>query len=78
MKPKFAALMTQTARRIGMKSSTFKNAHGLPDSEQVTTARDMITLGLRLQDDFPKHYPLFSMREFTYAGRATAITTPCC
>jgi D-alanyl-D-alanine carboxypeptidase len=66
--PKFAALMTQTARRIGMSATTFKNAHGLPNSEQVTTARDMVTLGLRLQDDFPKHYPLFSMREFSFRG----------
>lgn len=65
---KFAALMTQKARQIGMASTTFKNAHGLPDSEQVTTARDMITLGLRLQDDFPKHYPLFSTREFRHSG----------
>jgi D-alanyl-D-alanine carboxypeptidase len=66
--PKFAALMTQTARRIGMASTTFMNAHGLPNPQQVTTARDMVTLGLRLQDDFPKHYPLFSTREFTYQG----------
>jgi len=65
---KFAALMTQKARQIGMASTTFKNPHGLPDSEQVTTARDMITLGLRLQDDFPKHYPLFSTREFRHSG----------
>ncbi len=65
---KFAALMTQTARRIGMNSSTFKNAHGLPHAEQVTTARDMITLGLRLQDDFPKHYPLFATTAFNFRG----------
>jgi D-alanyl-D-alanine carboxypeptidase len=65
---KFAALMTQRARSIGMKASTFKNASGLPNSDQVTTARDMVTLGLRLHDDFPKHYALFSMREFRYAG----------
>jgi D-alanyl-D-alanine carboxypeptidase len=66
--PKFAALMTQKARQIGMKGSTFKNAHGLPDSEQVTTARDMVTLGLRLQDDFPQHYGLFATREFRHNG----------
>ncbi len=66
--PQFAALMTQTARRIGMSKSTFKNAHGLPNPEQVTTARDMITLGLRLQDDFPKHYPLFSTTSFNFRG----------
>lgn len=65
---KFAALMTQKARQIGMASTTFKNPHGLPDGEQVTTARDMITLGLHLQDDFPKHYQLFSTREFRFAG----------
>jgi peptidoglycan/LPS O-acetylase OafA/YrhL len=48
---RFAQLMTQKARLIGMRSSTFRNASGLPDSGQVTTARDMIALGLRLQDD---------------------------
>ena len=68
--PKFAALMTQTARRIGMAGTTFKNAHGLPNPEQVTTARDMVTLGLRLQDDFPKHYPLFSSQAFTFRGES--------
>jgi D-alanyl-D-alanine carboxypeptidase len=46
----------------------FRNASGLPDPEQVTTARDMITLALRLQDDFPQHYPLFATRTFTYDG----------
>ncbi len=66
---KFAALMTQKARAIGMKATTFKNASGLPNSEQVTTARDMVTLGIRLQDDFPRYYPLFAMRDFRYAGR---------
>jgi D-alanyl-D-alanine carboxypeptidase len=65
---KFAALMTQKARQLGMLNTTFKNAHGLPDSEQVTTARDMLTLGLRLQDDFPEHYRLFSTKEFRFGG----------
>ena len=69
---KFAALMTQKARAIGMKASTFKNANGLPNDEQVTTARDMVTLGLRLHDDFPKYYPLFATREFRYAGKTMA------
>lgn len=67
---KFAALMTQRARAIGMKASTFRNASGLPNESQVTTARDMVTLGLRLHDDFPKHYALFAMREFRYEGKA--------
>ncbi len=68
----FAALMTQRARAIGMKASTFKNASGLPIESQVTTARDMVTLGLRLHDDFPRHYALFSIRDFRYAGRSHA------
>jgi D-alanyl-D-alanine carboxypeptidase len=63
---KFAALMTRKAAQLGMASTRFKNASGLPDDEQVTTARDMVTLALRLQDDFPKHYPLFATRSFTY------------
>ena len=62
---RFARLMTEKARQIGMSATTFRNPHGLPDGGQITTARDMVTLGLRLQDDFPKHYPLFSTREFT-------------
>ena len=65
---KFAELMTQKARSLGMRNTTFRNASGLPDSGQVTTARDMLTLALRLQDDFPKHYPLFATRAFSYNG----------
>jgi D-alanyl-D-alanine carboxypeptidase len=65
----FARLMTRKARQIGMKSTTFKNASGLPDDAQVTTARDMLTLALRLQDAFPQHYELFATRTFTYAGK---------
>jgi D-alanyl-D-alanine carboxypeptidase len=65
----FARLMTAKARELGMTSTTFRNASGLPDLEQTTTARDMITLGLRLQDDFPRHYRLFSTRSFSYGGK---------
>jgi D-alanyl-D-alanine carboxypeptidase len=64
----FARLMTQKAAQLGMKSTLFKNASGLPNDEQVTTARDMATLALRLQDDFPKHYPLFATRTFEFNG----------
>lgn len=64
----FARLMTARAHQLGMKHTVFKNASGLPDPEQVTTARDMITLSLHLQDDFPKHYPLFALKSFTYGG----------
>lgn len=65
----FARLMTQKARELGMKETVFKNASGLPNSDQVTTARDMITLALALQDHFPQHYELFKTRVFTYAGK---------
>jgi D-alanyl-D-alanine carboxypeptidase len=65
----FARLMTKKAREIGMKKTVFKNASGLPDDEQVTTARDMVTLALRLQDEFPLHYKLFSTRYFSYRGK---------
>jgi D-alanyl-D-alanine carboxypeptidase len=58
--------MSDKARRLGMTHTTFKNASGLPHPGQVTTARDMITLALHLQDDFPRHYRLFATRSFTY------------
>ena len=63
---RFARLMTEKAQQIGMAATTFRNASGLPDPEQVTTARDMATLALRLMDDFPKRYALFATRTFTY------------
>jgi len=63
---KFVGLMNQKARALGMTATTFRNASGLPDDEQLTTARDMVRLALHLEDDFPKHYPLFATRTFTY------------
>jgi D-alanyl-D-alanine carboxypeptidase len=63
---RFARLMTQKARQLGMTATVFRNASGLPDEAQVTTARDMVTLALRLQDDFPRHYTLFATRTATY------------
>lgn len=65
----FAKLMTERARALGMADTTFKNASGLPHSEQMTTARDMATLGLAIRRDFPQYYPLFSTKEFTFNGR---------
>jgi D-alanyl-D-alanine carboxypeptidase len=65
---RFAQMMTRKARQLGMKSTAFRNASGLPEDDQVTTARDMVTLALRLQDDFPKHYPLFATRTFNWSG----------
>lgn len=66
----FARQMTQKARRLGMPNTSFQNASGLPDDDQVTTARDMVTLGRALIRDFPQFYPLFSTKSFTYGGRA--------
>ena len=65
----FARLMTKKAHAIGMKSTQFRNASGLPDSEQVTTARDMITLANRLQFDHPERYAYFSTKYFKYGKR---------
>ena len=55
-------------RAVGMGSTVFKNPHGLPDADQVTTARDMVTLALRLNDHFPRYYALFATRTFAYNG----------
>ena len=64
----FVRLMNAKARALGMSKTNFENASGLPNSDQVTTARDMITLALHLQDDFPAYYPLFATRAFSYNG----------
>ena len=64
----FAQRMTSTARSLGMNSTTFRNPHGLPDSGQITTARDMATLGRALQDRFPQYFGYFSTRSFTWNG----------
>ncbi len=65
----FAKMMTQKARAIGMKSTTFRNASGLPNAQQMTTARDMITLAIRIQRDHPEHYKFFATKQFVYQGR---------
>lgn len=66
---KFARLMTEKARSIGMKKTVFRNASGLPDKNQVTTARDMITLANRLMFDHPERYAYFSQKYFRYKGK---------
>jgi D-alanyl-D-alanine carboxypeptidase len=64
----FAAMMTRKARSIGMSRTTFRNASGLPDPGQITTARDLITMGRAIQDRFPKYYGFFATRSFSYDG----------
>ncbi len=65
----FADMMTTTAHRIGMSSTVFVNASGLPNPNQITTARDMAVLGKRLMTDFPQYYPLFARIDFVYGPR---------
>ena len=65
----FAARMTRVAHSIGMNHSHFNNASGLPDPGQITTARDMATLGLRIMRDFPQYYPYFRITSFEFHGR---------
>ena len=65
----FARLMTDTGRRIGMKTTVFRNASGLPHDEQITTARDMAILAAHLIHDYPDYYSVFETRYFTFKGR---------
>lgn len=65
----FAKLMTAKAKKLGMKKTTFKNASGLNNSQQFSTARDMAILGSAIYHHFPKYYKWFSMQKFSYQGR---------
>jgi D-alanyl-D-alanine carboxypeptidase len=65
----FAQRMTSTARSLGMSRTTFRNASGLPNPDQWTTARDMATLGRALQAHYPTYYRYFSTKSFVYNGR---------
>ena len=68
--PTFAKMMTKKARLLGMKQTLYRNASGLPNDEQITSARDQATLGRAIQDRFPKYYTFFSTHTFTYKGNA--------
>jgi D-alanyl-D-alanine carboxypeptidase len=70
--PAFAEYMTQKARQLGMTNTVFRNASGLPDPDQRTTARDMAQLALALYHDFPREYRYFSTRQFYFRGRLIA------
>jgi D-alanyl-D-alanine carboxypeptidase len=65
----FAQMMTLRARGLGMTRTVFRNASGLPDPSQITTARDMATLGRHLVQDFPQEYRYFSVPSFRFHGR---------
>jgi D-alanyl-D-alanine carboxypeptidase len=66
----FARLMTSKAQALGMTRTLYKNASGLPDDDQVTTARDQATLGRAIQERFPRYYKYFSTRSFTFRGQS--------
>jgi D-alanyl-D-alanine carboxypeptidase len=66
----FAKLMTQKAHALGMAHTIYVNASGLPDDDQVTTARDQAVLGRAIQERFPRYYRYFSTESFVYHGEA--------
>jgi D-alanyl-D-alanine carboxypeptidase len=65
----FARMMTLKARSLGMTNTTFRNASGLPNPSQTTTAQDLVTLGRRIMTDFPEESKIFGTRFFQY-GKA--------
>lgn len=66
---RFAAEMTKKARALGMRRTRFRNASGLPNRRQVTTAADMTLLARALYSDFPQYYHYFGTRYFTFRGK---------
>ena len=65
----FAEQMTAKARSLGMSRTVFRNASGLPDPQQVTTATDMARLAIALRRKFPHHYGYFAQRTMSHNGR---------
>lgn len=66
---KFAERMTATARAMGMRNTTYRNASGLPDGGQVTTVRDQAILGIAIYQHFPQYYDYFQTTAFRYNGK---------
>ena len=68
----FATKMTQKARELGMTRTTFVNASGLPDTNQRSTANDLVILSRRLIGDYSEFYPYFRLQSFVWGGRSYA------
>src|SRR6266540_404097 len=66
----FAKMMTAKARALGMTKTVYRNASGLPDDEQITTARDQAILGRAIQERFPTYYKYFQTRSFVFRGES--------
>ncbi len=64
----FADLMTRKAHELGMSSTLYRNASGLPNDQQVTTAHDLTVLGRAVEERFPRYFRYFSTAEFEYDG----------
>ena len=62
----FAILMNQQAQRLEMNGTQFVNSTGLPDTDHYSSARDMVRIASAIIEEFPEHFSLYSMREFTY------------
>jgi D-alanyl-D-alanine carboxypeptidase len=66
---RFAELMTLRAQELGMANTRFVNASGLPDSRQITTARDIATLSRAIMRDYPQYYSYFGEKSFAFGGK---------
>ncbi|MDI7774212.1 serine hydrolase [Asticcacaulis sp. EMRT-3] len=66
---RFAAMMTIKAQELGMTETRFVNANGLPDSRQVTSARDLAILARAVMRDYPQYYGYFNLPSVTFRGR---------
>lgn len=66
---RFAARMTQKARELGMTQTQYVNANGLPDSRQITSARDLAVLARAVMRDYPQYYRYFGLHDWAYNGR---------
>jgi len=66
---RFTALMTLRAQELGMQNTRFVNPNGLPDTRQISSARDMAILSRALMRDYPQYYHYFSQTGFEFRGR---------
>lgn len=66
---RFAEMATLKARELGMTQTRYANANGLPDSRQVTSARDLTILARAVMRDFPQYYSFFGLHDWAYQGR---------
>ena len=66
---RFCQLMTVKAKTLGLENTRFVNASGLPDTRQLSTARDMATLASAMLTDHADYYGYFATEQFRWGGR---------